>query len=395
MSKSLINRTLATSFSDVFSVLPVITLTGPRQSGKTTLCRKQFPELPYVSLEDADTLAEVQADPKAFFNRHPKGVIIDEAHHFPNVFSYIQVIVDEDRFLGTDQHHYIVTGSSNFAMMEKITQSMAGRTAVYSLLPLSTTEIMSYQPEASTSKMLLYGGFPAIWTADNEQIRQQMLSNYYTTYIERDVRTLINVKDLQAFQTFIRLCASRVGQEFNASAVSNEVGVSVPTIKHWLSILAASYVVYLLHPYYTNIGKRLTKTPKLYFYDTGLAAFLLGISTEQQMDVHPLRGSLFENMVINDMMKLDLNRGNNMQQLFFYRDKSQREVDVLRILPPNLVEAYEIKSAQTWNADFFANLNYLRPLLKERLLKTTVVYDGMQESSQTDNGMINFRHLQW
>jgi predicted AAA+ superfamily ATPase len=234
-----------------------------------------------------------------------------------------------------------------------------------------------------------------VWTADNELLRQQLLSNYYTTYIERDVRTLINVKDLQAFQTFIRLCASRVGQEFNASAVSNEVGVSVPTIKHWLSILAASYVVYLLHPYYTNIGKRLTKTPKLYFYDTGLAAFLLGISTEQQMDVHPLRGALFENMVINDMMKLDLNRGNNMQQLFFYRDKSQREVDVLRILPPNLVEAYEIKSAQTWNADFFANLNYLRPLLKERLLKTTVVYDGTQESPQTDNGIINFRHLQW
>ena len=395
MNKPLITRTLASAFSDVFSILPVITLTGPRQSGKTTLCREQFPELPYVSLEDADALADIQADPKAFFNRHPKGVIIDEAHHFPNVFSYIQVIVDEDRFQGTDQHHYIVTGSSNFAMMERITQSMAGRTAVYSLLPLSTAEIMSYQPEASTSKMLLYGGFPAVWTADNERLRQQLLSNYYTTYIERDVRTLINVKDLQAFQTFIRLCASRVGQEFNASAVSNEVGVAVNTIRSWLSILAASYVVYLLHPYYTNIGKRLTKTPKLYFYDTGLAAFLLGISTEQQMDVHPLRGALFENMVINDMMKLDLNRGNNMQQLFFYRDKSQREVDVLRILPPNLVEAYEIKSAQTWNADFFANLNYLRPLLKERLLKTTVVYDGTQESLQTDSGIINFRHLQW
>lgn len=340
-------------------------------------------------------MADVQADPVAFLNRYPKGVIIDEAQHYPTIFSYLQVTVDEDRFQGTDQHHYIVTGSNNFALMEKITQSMAGRTAVYSLLPLSTAEIMTYQPEASTSKMLLYGGFPAVWTADNELLRQQLLSNYYTTYIERDVRTLINVKDLQAFQTFIRLCASRVGQEFNASAVSNEVGVSVPTIKHWLSILAASYVIYLLHPYYTNIGKRLTKTPKLYFYDTGLAAFLLGISTEQQMDVHPLRGALFENMVINDMMKLDLNRGNNMQQLFFYRDKSQREVDVLRILPPNLVEAYEIKSAQTWNADFFANLNYLRPLLKERLLKTTVVYDGTQESTQTDNGIINFRHLQW
>ena len=167
--------------SDVFRVLPVITLTGPRQSGKTTLCREQFPELPYVSLEDAATLAEVQTDPKAFFNRHPKGVIIDEAHHFPSVFSYIQVIVDEDRFQGTDQHHYIVTGSSNFAMMERITQSMAGRTAVFSLLPLSTAEILSYQPEASTSKMLLYGGFPAVWTADNEVLRQHLLSNYYTT----------------------------------------------------------------------------------------------------------------------------------------------------------------------------------------------------------------------
>ncbi|MBQ6192865.1 MAG: ATP-binding protein [Prevotella sp.] len=375
--------------------MPVITLTGPRQSGKTTLCRKMFPELPYVSLEDADTLAEVQADPKAFFNRYPKGVIIDEAHHFPTIFSYIQVTVDEDRFQGTDQHHYIVTGSSNFALMEKITQSMAGRTAVFSLLPLSTNEIMSYQPQATTSKMLLYGGFPAVWTADSEMARQQLMAGYYTTYIERDVRTLINVKDLQAFQTFIRLCASRVGQEFNASAMSNEVGVAVNTIRSWLSILAASYVVYLLHPYYTNIGKRLTKTPKLYFYDTGMAAFLLGITTEQQMDVHPLRGPLFENMVINDMMKSALNRGDNMQQLFFYRDKSQREVDVLRILPPNLVEAYEIKSAQTWNVDFFANLNYLRPLLKERLLKTTVVYDGAQENPQTDNGIVNFRHLQW
>lgn len=395
MSKQLIDRTLALSMSDAFRVLPVVTLTGPRQSGKTTLCRELFPDLPYVSLEDAGILAEVQADPKAFFIRHPKGLIIDEAHHFPNVFSYIQVIVDEDRFKGIDQHHYIVTGSSNFSMMERITQSMAGRTAVYSLLPLSTSEIMSRQPEASTSKMLLYGGFPAVWMADNEILRHQLLSNYYTTYIERDVRTLINVKDLQAFQTFIRLCASRVGQEFNASSVSNEVGVSVPTIKHWLSILEASYVVYLLRPYYTNIGKRLTKTPKLYFYDTGMAAFLLGISTEQQMDLHPLRGPLFENMVINDMIKLDLNRGNNMQQLFFYRDKSQREVDVLRILPPNLVEAYEIKSAQTWNSDFFANLNYLRPLLKERMLRTMVVYDGSQENTKMENGIINFRHLQW
>ena len=231
MSKQLINRTLSSSFSDVFSVLPVITLTGPRQSGKTTLCRELFPDLPYVSFEHAATLADVQADPVAFLNRYPNGVIIDEAHHFPTIVSYIQVTVDEDRFQGIDQHHYIVTGSSNFALMERITQSMAGRTAVFSLLPLSTSEILSYQPQATTSKMLLYGGFPAVWTADSETARQQLMAGYYTTYIERDVRTLINVKDLQAFQTFIRLCASRVGQEFNASAVSNEVGVAVNTIR--------------------------------------------------------------------------------------------------------------------------------------------------------------------
>ena len=182
MSKQLINRTLASSFSNMFSVLPVITLTGPRQSGKTTLCRKLFPELPYVSLEDANMLAAVQADPKAFFNRYPNGVIIDEAHHFPTIFSYIQVMVDEDRFQSTDQHHYIVTGSSNFALMEKITQSMAGRTAVFSLLPLSTGEILSYQPQATTSKMLLYGGFPAVWTTDSEAARQQLMASYYTIH---------------------------------------------------------------------------------------------------------------------------------------------------------------------------------------------------------------------
>lgn len=336
-------------------------------------------------------LAEVQADPVGFLNRYPQGAIIDEAQHYPALFSYLQVVVDEDRHQGGDQHHYVVTGSNNFALMEKVTQSMAGRTAVFSLLPLSTHEILSYNPSATTSQLILNGGYPAVWMAGNETGRKVLLSNYYTTYIERDVRTMVNIKDLRAFQTFIRLCAGRIGQEFNASAVSNEVGVSVPTIQHWLSILAASYVVYLLHPYHTNIGKRLTKTPKLYFYDTGLAAFLLGINSVEQMDVHPLRGSLFENMVINDMLKQGTNKGED-EQLFFYRDKSQREVDVLRVQPDG-VEAYEIKAAQTYNTDFFANLNYLRSLLKDRLLKTMVVYDGEQENREAENGICNFRNI--
>ena len=356
------------------------------------MCREQFPDLPYVNLEHIDTLAEVKADPMAFLSKYPKGVIIDEAQNFPEIFSYLQVEIDEDRHRGTDTHHYIVTGSNNFTLMENIIQSMAGRTAVFSLLPLSVKEILSYAPDASTSQMILNGGYPAVWTSGDEKGRQMLLSNYYTTYVERDMRTLINVKDLQAFQTFIRLCAGRVGQEFNASAISNDVGVSVPTIQHWLSILAASYVVYLQNPYYANIGKRLTKTPKLYFYDTGLAAFLLGIHTEEQMDTHPLRGSLFENMVINDMMKQGTNRG-EQEQLFFYRDKGQREIDVLRVLPDH-VEAYEIKASQTFSIDFFNNLNYLRTLLKDHLTKTMVIYDGKQENPQAQNAICNFRHLQ-
>lgn len=175
--------------------------------------------------------------------------------------------------------------------------------------------------------------------------------------------------------------------------MSNEIGVSVPTIKHWLSILQASYVVYLLHPYHANIGKRLTKTPKLFFYDTGLASFLMGIHTESQMDMNPLRGSLFENMVVNDMMKQAANRG-ELQQLFFYRDKSQREVDVLRIVPPDKVEAYEIKSAMTYNVNFFKNLNYLHSLLNDKLVKSAVIYDGTQENLQQQNGFCNFRNMQ-
>lgn len=275
--------------------------------------------------------------------------------------------------------------------MEKTTQSMTGRTAVMQLLPLSTKEIMGYRPEASTSEMILRGGYPAIWTNDL-QGRQILMGNYYTTYIERDVRALINVKDLGAFQTFIRLAAGRIGQEFNASSLAVEVGVSVPTIKQWLNVLTTSYVVYMLHPYYANISKRLAKTPKLYFYDTGLASFLLGINTVEQMNVHPLRGNLFENMVINDAVKSAANRGME-RRLYYYRDKSQREVDLLDILPDSRVNAYEIKAGKTYNADYFKNLRYLHTLIGSRMAKSMVVYDGDQESFKDIDGYCNFRNL--
>lgn len=391
MPKSkLIDREMAQHISQIFRYLPIITLTGPRQSGKTTLCRTLFRDLPYANLEDAATLAELHDDPKAFLGKYPDGLIIDEVQNFPELFSILQVEVDEDR-IENRHRRYILTGSNNFSLMTKISQSLAGRTAVLSLLPLSTHEILTHTPQASTSELLLRGGYPSVWIHD-PQGRDLLLRSYYTTYIERDVRSLVNVKDLHAFQTFMRLAAGRIGQEFNASALSVEVGVSVPTIKNWVSVLEASYIVYLLHPYYANVGKRLTKTPKLYFYDTGLASFLLGISTTEQMDTHPLRGNLFENMVINDFVKSDTNQGRE-PMLYFYRDHSQREVDVLRLNLDNTLEAYEIKAGKTYNTDYFKHLKYLKSLFGDKLIRTMVVYDGDEEKSVAANGYCNFRHL--
>ncbi len=389
-NNALINRVMASTIKESFKYLPVITLTGPRQSGKTTLCRSLFADLPYANLEDLATLEELQMDPKAFLARYPQGAIIDEAQNYPEIFSYLQVLVDDDRISGKDRR-YIVTGSNNFALMQHVTQSMAGRTAVMSLLPLSIEEIIAAYPEKTTSELILCGGYPAIWKGGMAG-RQILLSSYYSTYVERDVRSLINIKDLYAFQKFIRLAAGRIGQEFNTSALSVEVGVSVPTIKSWLGVLSASYIIYMLQPYYANIGKRLTKTPKLYFYDTGLASFLLGINTVEQLDTHPLRGSLFENMVINDMLKNGTNQGRS-ENLFFYRDKSQREVDVLRLRQDDTIEAYEIKAGMTFHTEYFKNLRYLQSVMCDRIKRTAVIYDGDQENPQSIDGYCNFRHL--
>lgn len=386
----LIQRDLATTIKDVFHYLPVVTLTGPRQSGKTTLCRRVFPSLPYANLEDASTLAELQSDPKAFIGKYTQGVIIDEAQRFPDIFSYIQVEVDNDRLSGGDRR-FILTGSNNFSLMERVSQSMAGRTSLLSLLPLSTPELLSCAPQASTDEMILRGGYPAVWRADLKG-RQILLGSYYTTYIERDLRSLINIKDLRAFQVFIRLCAGRIGQELNLSSLSVETGVSLPTIKSWISVLEASYIVYTLRPYYANIGKRLTKAPKLYFYDTGLATFLLGINSVEQLYTHPLRGNLFENMVVSDIVKQGTNKGTE-DLLFFYRDKSQREVDVLRCLADGTIEAFEIKAGRTFSDAYLKNLRFLKTLLGDKIVRTAVVYDGEQENWRAIDGFLNFRHM--
>lgn len=389
MDNYLIDRNLLSSITDAFRYFSVITVTGPRQSGKTTLCRKLFATLPYYNLEEPSTLAMIQSDPKAFLTKHNEGMIIDEAQRFPDIFSYLQVLVDEQQIAGEMRRKFIVTGSANFALMQHVSQSMAGRTAVLTLLPLSTQEIDLVYPNTSTDMRILRGGYPAIWKIDDEG-RNMLLSNYYTTYVERDLRSLINIKDLSQFHTFIRLCAGRIGTEFVASSLAVEVGVSVPTIQSWLSILEASYVVYRLYPYHANIGKRLTKTPKLYFCDTGLAAWLMGIRSQEQLAIHPLRGNLFENMVVNDFHKYFYNRGER-PDLYFYRDQAGHEVDLLQVTPEGLLKAFEIKSGKTYRTDYLDGLHYLQKVLKERLVSTCVLYDGEHEMFQSFDAYCSYR----
>lgn len=381
----MIYRDLQNAITNAFRYFSVVTIVGPRQSGKTTLCRNLYKNLPYCNLEDVATLAKVQQDPKAFLHKYAGGMIIDEAQRFPEIFSYLQVLVDEDRLQGNTQRHFIITGSANFSLMQQLTQSMTGRTAVLVLCPLSTHEITTYAPLSTTDERILRGGYPAVWTADEGGL-EPLLSNYYTTYVERDLRALTQVKDLRKFNTFIRLCAGRIGSECNASALAVEVGVSVPTIQAWLSILEASYVMYLLPPFYANISKRLVKTPKVYFYDTGLACWLMGIRSVEQLAIHPLRGNLFENLVINDRMKYYTNQGIE-PNLYFYRDHQQHEVDLLDVTPSGDIHAIEIKSGQTYRLDYFDGLHYLLSVLGDRVASTCVVYDGNQQNDQSFDGI--------
>jgi len=385
----MINRHLKDKIFEIKKYYRVITITGPRQSGKTTLCRNLFSDLPYVNFEDIHTRMEAMNDVKKFIQKFPQGVIIDEAHNFPDIFSAIQVEVDEDIFQGKKERLFIVTGSSNFALLEKITQSMAGRTAILTLLPLSIKELGELAKNSSTDTLILRGGYPAIWA---NQIPPEILySDYYSTYVERDARQVINLKEIIEFHRFIRLCAGRIGSEFNATALSKEVGVTTKTVKNWLNILGASYILYLLPPYYENIGKRLTKSPKIYFYDTGLASYLLNVLNENHLQSHPLRGALFENLVINEMLKERYNQGKE-KNFFFYRDKSQREIDVIQWNGLHL-SAFEIKSGLSYRTDFFKNIDYLKTLLNDKINYSAVIYDGDTEQNRLERGLYNFRNF--
>ncbi len=376
-----LNRQLSEEIVRLSAHYPVLTVTGPRQSGKTTLCKHLYPDYTYVNLEDLSLRELVKANPKAFLQQYQDGVILDEVQTLPELFSYLQVVSDAN-----PKRKYVLTGSSQLTLMQNVSQSLAGRTALFTLLPLSLSEL-DEKKSTPTDTLIVNGGYPAIWGKGVPA--QDFAKNYYQTYIERDVRQIIKIKDLSKFQTFIRLCAGRIGTEFNASALANAVGVSSVTINEWLSVLETAYIVFRLPPFHKNIGKRLVKKPKLYFYDTALACFLLNIDNETQLASHPLRGELFENMVILEFYKARYNRG-KVPNSYFYRDQSQREIDLL-CAENNGYHAYEIKSATAFHSSFFKQFDYLRKVLGEQILSTTVLYDGEQVIESVNNGVRNFR----
>lgn len=363
-----LKRSITAKVEEAHRHFPVILITGPRQSGKTTLCRHLYPDYTFVNLELISFRSRALDDPEGFVKSLGPKVIIDEAHNAPEILSVIQARVDEDKSL-----RYILTGSSNFALMQKVTQSLAGRVAVFTLLPLSIEELNSEYINKSTEEIEYNGFYPGI-ICDDMPV-DLFYESYITTYIQRDVRDLLKVKNLDKFDRFIRLCAGRVSTELNASSLAIEVGVSSTTISEWFSILGASYITYMIYPYYANLGKRLTKTPKLYFYDTGLMAHLLGVSDYSQLNSHPLRGGIFENLVVSEMMKNIYNSARR-PNLYFYRENSGREVDILDETSVGL-SIYEVKAASTYRKEFMKNMEYLNTLLPDKITARHLIYDGV------------------
>ena len=382
----MIKRDLSHTLKRLSSKFPVVSVVGPRQSGKTTLVRNVFPKLAYISLEDLDTREFALQDPRGFLSNYRKGVILDEVQRVPALFSYIQTLVDQKNTTG----NFILTGSQNFLFQEKISQTLAGRTAILNLLPLSLTELEKTPYALKNSEDYIFQGFyPRIY--DKKIFPGDWYPNYIQTYVERDVRLIKNISDLNTFQKFIRLCAGRSGQILNLSSLGNDCGITHNTAKNWLSILEFSYLVFLLKPYYKNFNKRLIKMPKLYFYDTGLACSLLGIQNEKQLATHYLKGGLFETLIISEIMKNSFNKG-MVSDCYYWRDKTGHEIDCL-IEKGNSVIPIEIKSGKTVTDDFFAGLKHWRKITGGGTSRPFVVYGGEENQKRTAGNVISWKRL--
>lgn len=378
----MIQRILSEQIIKYSRKFPVIAITGPRQSGKTTLVRSIFPEYNYVNLEETDKRHFALDDPKGFLIQYGGKLIIDEVQYAPELFSYIQVFADNKSEMG----RYILTGSQNFLLLEKISQSLAGRVALFNLLPLSYEELKTtIHDEGNYQSYILKGFYPAIYDRNIEPV--EWYPNYLSTYIERDIRNVLNVGNLMQFRQFMQICAGSVGQLINFSAVGNSIGVSNNTVKQWFSILETSFVAFRLQPYFSNIKKRIVKSPKLYFYDTGLACELLGIQTEEHLNTHFAKGALFENLVIVELLKSIHNRKLN-SRMYFWRDSNANEIDCL-IDKGNKIIPVEIKSAQTINPSFFKGLDYFDHILKTG--NRTLIYGGDETQLRTDYRILSWR----
>ena len=380
----MIPRKIEPAFREALSEYPVVTLFGPRQSGKTTLAKSCCPEFGYVNLEDREESGLAAADPKAFFLRHPAPVVIDEIQRVPSLASQVQVLVDADR---SRCGRFVLTGSHQTALAEAIDESLAGRTAILELLPLSLAELGDAR-RVPTDELLFRGFMPELHATPKNPARYYR--NYLRTYVERDVRRLVNVRDLILFERFVALLAGRIGQVVNFSSLAGETGVSVPTIASWLSVLEASFLVYRLKPWFSNISKRVVKSPKIYFAETGLATHLLGIRTPSQLAVHPLRGALFENMCVMDVRKRFLNAGEDAP-LSFLRTEKGFEIDLL-LHEAATVRPVEIKSAMTFHRNLVRNLEtFARE--EPASAAPTLLYDGAPIPSfgPRNVSVLNFR----
>ncbi|MCX8086003.1 MAG: ATP-binding protein [Rhodocyclaceae bacterium] len=382
----MIPRTALATLYRLARGFPIVALTGPRQSGKTTLARAAFPDKPYVSLEDADTLAYVTTDTRLFLASLPEGAIIDEAQRCPALFSYLQRHVDERQRMGD----FVLTGSQQFGLMSKITQSLAGRVGLIHLLPLSQSELAAAgQATDCLDETLWRGSYPALY--DRELSPGDWYPHYVATYLERDVRQLLAVRELSLFQRFLKMCAARCGQLLNLSALAADCGISHVTARQWLTVLEASYIVYLLPPYHRNFGKRLVKTPKLYFLDAGLAAWLLGIRSAEAIAIHAMRGALFETFVIGEFIKQRQNAGIPVD-LYFWRDNTGHEIDLLYEAGDKL-QAIEIKSGMTFSSDWPQAVRRWATYARDAALAPWIIHGGDHSFEAADYRAFSWRTL--
>ncbi|MBQ0076980.1 MAG: ATP-binding protein [Bacteroidales bacterium] len=378
-----LSRAMEPLLLEASQYFPVVSVTGPRQSGKSTLLKHCFPSYKYVSMKDVHLREYALQDPIAFLNQTTEGLLIDEVQKVPQLVEYIQGIVDAD-----SSRKFALTGSSNFELLKSLTESLAGRTGIYELLPMSLEELKD-EHSLSVNQRLYNGFYPAVIAQKNKAALYYPA--YIRTYLEKDVRDLLQVQNQMLFLKFIKLCAGRIGSIFNASQIANEVGVDSKTIAHWLSVLQASYIIYLLPPYFENISKRVVKSPKLYFTDPGLACYLLDIEMPNQLDHDKMRGALFENMIVMECVKHRMNQGKE-GGVFFYRDSNQNEVDILIKQSGQLI-ALEVKSAMTYNPSFASSLLKLPQWTDTPIAKRAVVYSGDFENPMGDIALINYEHL--